>query len=233
MKIVREYRDLEGVYRCEAVCPSCGESVEIRKSNSYKMKSCRACADLMRARKCRTHGIHSKHFPNPDLRKCRDKVSLMGWRVYSSENPAYERICEGLDIRRVGEYESANKLRETIGVPPDGTTIEKFGRSYTCGTCDECKKNNWECSLLGWIEPEDQIWTKTNNYVFRNGEERRCLNRLYELIGQDKEKIRYLFYGKFGHIESMSERWMVVRQFLMTDEEKGCPECLRTILESN
>ena len=233
MKKIREWKDLAGVWRCEVVCPTCLEQVEIRKSNSYKMKTCSKCADVERSKKLTTHGIHSKHFPNEQLKACRDKVSLMGWRVYSTENPAYEHICQGLDVRRTGEYEASQKLMDTIGVPPSGTTIEKYGRSYTCGTCPECMASGWGSSLLGWIEPQDQIWTRSTSHVFRNGNERRCLNKLFELIEQDEHKIKYLFYDKFSHIESISDRWMVIRQYLLNDPNTDCPECLKTIIETN
>ena len=231
MKKIREWKDDQGVWKVEVECPSCLENVEVRKSNSYKMQTCSKCANESRARKNVKHGIHSKYHPNTELKKCRDKVSLMGWRVYSSENPAYEHICEGLDIRKVGEYEASTRLKEVVGVPPDGTTIEKFGRSYRCGRCPECLKNKWECSLLGWINPEDQIWTRTTNHVFRNGEERRCLNRLGELIDQDQGRVQYLFYKKYAHIDSIRDRWIAVRQYLLINDD--CPECLRTILETN
>ena len=231
MEILNKWKDENGIWQCQVICPTCGQVQNIRRNNAYKYKQCRKCADYERSVSMTTHGMYSKSKPNPELKKCRDKVQLMTFRAYSDKHPTYHGICQGLDTRRVGEHQAAVQLQTVLGTPPDDHSIEKWGNHYHCGQCEECLKNQWSCSLLGYIPFEDQKWTRSNTFVFHKGDKKVCLNHLSDLIDVPQSTIDYLFYKKFRHLPDMNERWFAVRSHLIN--HSSCPECLKTVLERN
>jgi len=231
MEIINKWKDDKGVWWVEVVCPSCGQHQDIRRSNSYKRKTCSDCSSFQKSLSLTTHGMYSKSKPNPELKRCRDKVQWMTHRSYSDKHPTYLGICRGLDVKRNGEYQSSLTLQRVLGTPPPDHSIEKWGNFYHCGECDECKENQWSCSLLGYIPFQDQKWTRSNTFVFHKGNERVCLNHLSDLIDVPQSTIDYLFYKKFRHIEDINDRWFKVRNHLVT--HSSCPECMKTVLERN
>ena len=231
MEAMNKWKDEEGLWWVQVMCPTCGEPQVMRRSNSYKFKECQRCTNDRRSRRMTQHGLYSRTLPNPELRRCADKVKWMTLRSYSEKHPTYLGICQGLDVKRQGEYKAALHLQNVLGTPPPDTSIEKWGQHYHCGQCDECKANGWENTLLGYIPLEEQKYTRSNTCVFRKGNERVCLNRLSELIDVPQTSIDYLYYRKFKDIKNTNDRWFAVRNHLITNST--CPECLRVILERN
>jgi len=231
MKHLKKWKDGE-TWMVQVQCPDCHKLINVKRTNSYKMKSCKSCSVLRRSKRITKHGMYSKHLPNPELAACLNKVSLMAWRVYSNHyrTASYKGICKGLDLKKSGAYAAARKLLETIGPPPNSFTIEKIGNSYCCGSCDECKKKKQACTLIGWIPAPDQVLTRTTSHVFQNGTETRCLNKLHELLNVREYELRHLIYRRFKHIQDMREKWLAVSQHLIQARDDGCPQCSKTYL---
>jgi len=83
----------------------------------------------------------------------------------------------GRGIRVCGRWRgSFSSFILDLGRKPDGYTIERIDNDghYSCGKCEECKKNGWVANCR-WATRYEQSRNKRNNVIIEWSGKRQCL----------------------------------------------------------
>lgn len=91
----------------------------------------------------------------------------------SNPNERFYRHYGGRGIKVCARYmESFEAFRDDMGPRPEGYTIDRKNNDggYTCGQCEECKKNGWTANIR-WATWKQQASNSRHNHILTfNGE---------------------------------------------------------------
>ena len=224
INLIKRFKS-DGKYLAEVQCSYCNKQFIIDASNINRTKSCGCKTNELIAEANKTHSAYSKYFPDDDLRRSIETITLINFRVKSPSHPHYYQICDFLNIDFNGRVEPARWLLKEFGVKKKDYSIERINNSigYVCGQqdkCSFCKSNNFKCNIAGFIPVEEQIFNKSNTTTFSLGDTRFCFNRLNEHTDINQHKLNYFWYRQHNNINK-EERFELMKEKLF----KGCDIC--------
>ena len=134
--------------------------------------------------------------------KSKSKI-YMAWgsmieRCYNPNNQAWKnyggrgiQVCERWK-KYFGEF------YKDVGDRPKGLTLDRKdnNKSYSCGKCEECLKNNWETNWR-WTTRKIQCRNKRNSIIIEYNGIKKQINEWAELLGikRDTLYVRIKYYG--------------------------------------
>ena len=224
VKLISRFKE-NGKYKAQVECGYCGKHFIIDASNLSRTKSCGCVTNELIAKANAKHNAYSKHFPNKELKKAIDTITLMNLRVSSQNHPRYFQICDFLNITKNGKIAPANWLLENFGVKQENYSIERIDNSigYVCGDwhkCEYCKQRKLKRNIAGYIPSEEQIFNKSNTTTFELNGIKFCFNRLGKHVPIDQNRLNYYWYRKYEHLEK-EKRFELIKDKLF----HGCDIC--------
>lgn len=167
------YRKM-GLFRCD-----CGNTVivDIAKVKFGHTQSC-GCLRLDRLRqKIQTHG----HTKGRVLSGTFKSWSNMMSRCTNEKVEAYKRYG-GAGIKVCDGLKPFNGFLRVLGVRPLELEIDRWPNKrghYSCGSCEECQKNQWPMNVR-WATIVEQARNRTNNHIVTVNGITGCLSELAE-----------------------------------------------------
>lgn len=109
------------------------------------------------------------------------------WRVKHNEEYLKKRIkvCENYK-------ESFPDFLADMGkMPPNKTTVDRIDTygHYSCGRCEQCKKNEWTMNLR-WADWTEQANNKTNNLIIEYKGQKKTVSEWSRETGLPESRIR-------------------------------------------
>jgi len=224
INLIKRFKS-DGKYLAEVVCSYCSKVFVLDATNINRTKSCGCKTNELIAEANKTHSAYSKYFPDEDLRRSIETITLINFRVKSPKHPYYYQICDFLNIDISGRLEPAKWLLNNFGVKRKDYSIERIDNSigYVCGQqdkCNFCKSNNFNCNIAGFIPAEEQVFNKRNTTAFQLNKQKFCFNRLSEYVPINQNQLNYFWYRKHNDI-TKEERFEIMKEQLF----KECDIC--------
>lgn len=146
---------VERLVRGSAVFSGGTKSCGCLLKTSEKRKS----ASIRNGKANATHGTSK----NPETKSTWSSWGMMRQRCLNPKRNDYKNYG-GRGIVPCGfVLESPLNVIQLIGLRPEGTSIDRINNNsgYTCGGCDECKKNGWPLNLK-WSTRTEQVANRRN-----------------------------------------------------------------------
>ena len=224
VKLISRFKE-NGKYLANVECGYCGKHFVIDASNLKRTQSCGCVTNELIAKANTKHSAYSKYFPNDELRRSIETITLMNFRVKSPMHPHYYQICDFLNTSINGRLEPALWLLENFGVKKENYSIERIDNSigYVCGNwekCKWCRDRKLSCNIAGFIPAEEQVFNKRNTTTFELNGKRFCFNKLSEHVPINQNRLNYFWYRQHDELQKQ-ERFELMKDKLFN----GCDIC--------